>query len=177
MLPVAAEKPSRMSLSKTNNRLGMREVASRVGVSPITVSRALNDPDKVAPETRQKILEEIEREGFIPNQVASSMRGSGRIIGTMVPPLINSGIAEQVQGMSDELHDSGYQLLLIQGDFSTAAEEKAIRALLGWRPAGLILQAFVQGSLARRILVDSKIPVVEISEIRGKPPIDMAVGI
>ena len=154
------------SRSKANNasRLGMREIASRVGVSPITVSRALKDPGKVSPETRQKILDAIERAGFIPNQVASSMRGAGRIIGTMVPPLINSGIAEQVQGMSDEMHDSGYQLLLIQGDFNTAAEEKAIRALLGWRPAGLILQAFVQGSIARQILAASNIPVVEISE-------------
>src|SRR4051812_45316113 len=169
--------PPASTKAKKPGRLGMREIASRIGVSPITVSRALKNPGKVSPETRQKILEAIEREGFIPNQVASSMRRSGRIIGTMVPPLINSGIAEQVQGMSDEMHDSGYQLLLIQGDFNAAAEEKAIRALLGWRPAGLILQAFVQGSIARQILVASKIPVVEISEIRGKPPIDMAVGI
>ena len=158
-------------------RLGMREIASRAGVSPITVSRALKTPDKVSPETRQRILDVIERESFIPNQVASSMRGAGRIIGTMVPPLINSGIAEQVQGMSDECHESGYQLLLIQGDFSAEAEEKAVRALLGWRPAGLILQAFVQGDVTRQILVDSGMPVVEISEIRGKKPIDMAVGI
>ena len=158
-------------------RLGMREIASRVGVSPITVSRALKDPDKVSPETRDRILAAIAREGFIPNQLASSMRGAGRIIGTMVPPLINSGIAEQVQGMSDETHESGYQLLLIQGDFNPAAEEKAIRALLGWRPAGLILQAFVQGNVARQILGASSVPVVEISEIRGRKPIDMAVGI
>ena len=60
----------------------MREIASRVGVSPITVSRALKDPDKVSPETRERILAAIEREGFIPNQLASSMRGAGRIIGT-----------------------------------------------------------------------------------------------
>jgi LacI family gluconate utilization system Gnt-I transcriptional repressor len=95
----------------------------------------------------------------------------------MVPPLINSGIAEQVQGMSDEIHDSGYQLLLIQGDFNAAAEEKAVRALLGWRPAGLILQAFVQGNVTRQILSASSVAVVEISEIRGKKPIDMAVGV
>ncbi len=158
-------------------RLGMREIASRVGVSPITVSRALKDPDKVSPETRQRILAAIEQAGFIPNQVASSMRGTGRIIGTMVPPLINSGIAEQVQGMSDETHANGYQLLLIQGDFAAPAEEQAIRALLGWRPAGLILQAFVQSSVARQFLADSGVPVVEISEIRGKRPIDMAVGV
>src|SRR3954453_12544334 len=96
---------------KSKTRLGMREIASRVGVSPITVSRALKNPDKVSPETRQKILDAIEREGFIPNQVASSMRGAGRIIGTMVPPLINSGIAEQVQGGSEERQNSCYQLL------------------------------------------------------------------
>ena len=127
-----------------SSRLGMREIARLVGVSPITVSRALNDPDKVSPETRDRVLRAIERAGFIPNQLASSMRGPGRIIGTMVPPLINSGIAEQVQGMSDESLLSGYQLLLVQGDFTAAAEEKAVRSLLGWRPAGLILQAFVQ---------------------------------
>ena len=38
------------------SRLGMREIARLVGVSPITVSRALNDPDKVSPETRDKVL-------------------------------------------------------------------------------------------------------------------------
>jgi len=158
-------------------RLGMREIARRVGVSPITVSRALRDPGKVSPATRQKVLEAIEAEGFIPNRLASSMRGVGRIIGTVVPPLINSGIAEQVQGMADEVHESGYQLLLVQGEFVPEAEDAAIRALLGWRPAGLILQAFVQDETTRKLLADSPVPVVEISEIRGKQPIDMAVGV
>lgn len=158
-------------------RLGMREIARRAGVSPITVSRALRDPGKVSPATRQKVLEAIEAEGFIPNRLASSMRGVGRIIGTVVPPLINSGIAEQVQGMADEVHESGYQLLLVQGEFVPEAEDAAIRALLGWRPAGLILQAFVQDETTRRLLAESPVPVVEISEIRGKQPIDMAVGV
>jgi LacI family gluconate utilization system Gnt-I transcriptional repressor len=158
-------------------RLGMREIARSIGVAPITVSRALRYPGKVSPETRQRILEAIEREGFIPNQLAGSMRSAGRIIGTMVPPLINSGIAEQVQGMSDACLEGGYQLLLMQGDFAAKAEEKAIRALLGWKPAGWILQAFVQSEAARQLLMGSDSPVVEISEIRGKEPIDMAVGV
>ncbi|MBB5752186.1 substrate-binding domain-containing protein [Prosthecomicrobium pneumaticum] len=160
-----------------SGRLGMREIARRVGVAPMTVSRALNDPDRVSPETRRRILAAIEEAGFIPNQLASSMRGAGRIIGTMVPPLINSGIAEQVQGMSDASIANGYQLLLMQGDFTSAAEERAIRGMLGWRPSGMILQAFVQSPAARELLEASGLPVVEISEIRGKMPIDMAVGV
>ena len=158
-------------------KFGMREIARRAGVAPITVSRALADPDKVSPETRARIMEVVEREGFVPNQLASSMRSRRRIIGTMVPPLINSGIAEQVQGMSDACHDAGYQLLLIQGDFDARAEETAIRALLGWQPVGLILQAFVQSPAARRLLARGEPSVVEISEIRGRKPIDMAVGV
>jgi LacI family gluconate utilization system Gnt-I transcriptional repressor len=163
--------------AKPNRRLGMREIARSLGVAPITVSRALKHPDSVSPDTRRRILEAIEDAGFIPNQLASGMRGAGRIIGTVVPPLINSGIAEQVQGMSDECRERGYQLLLVQGEFSLEAEDEAIRALLGWRPAGLILQAFVQGGFARSMLADAGLPIVEISEIRGNEPIDMAVGV
>ena len=65
----------------------------------------------------------------------------------------------------------------MQGDFDPAAEEGAIRALLGWQPAGLILQAFVQSPVARQMLAESDAAVVEISEIRGREPIDMAVGV
>jgi LacI family transcriptional regulator, gluconate utilization system Gnt-I transcriptional repressor len=158
-------------------RLGMKEIARRAGVAPMTVSRVLTDPDKVLPETRARVMAVIEREGFIRNQLASSMRSSRRIVGTMVPPLINSGIAEQVQGMSDACHAAGYQLLLIQGDFDVEAEEEAIRALLGWQPAGLILQAFVQSPAARQLLVASGTAVVEISEVRGREPVDLAVGV
>ncbi len=163
--------------NRGTRRFGMREIAQQLGIAPITVSRALNNPDKVSPDTRQRVLDLMAREGFVPNLVAGSMRAPSRIIGTMVPPLINSGIAEQVQGMSDACQASGYQLLLIQGDFAAETEERAIRALLGWRPAGLILQAFVQSPAARALLQETGTAVVEISEIRGEQPIDMAVGV
>lgn len=158
-------------------RLGVREIAKLVGVAPMTVSRVLSNPDMVSPETRTKVLEAIDRAGFVPNRLASSMRGNGRMIGTVVPPLINSGIAEQVQGMSDECHESGYSMLLVQGEFTPEAEEKSIRTLIGWRPAGLILQSFVQSDAARTLLKNGAAPVVEISEIKGRTPIDMMVGV
>lgn len=158
-------------------RLGVREIAKRVGVAPMTVSRVLSNPDMVAPATRAKVLAAIDAAGFVPNRLASSMRRSGRMIGTVVPPLINSGIADQVQGMSDECQEGGYSMLLVQGEFTLEAEESSIRTLLGWRPAGMILQSFVQSDTARQLLISSEAPVVEISEIKGGTPIDMLVGV
>lgn len=158
-------------------RVGVRGIAKLAGVAPMTVSRVLSNPDMVSPTTRERVLKAIDDAGFVPSRIASSMKGSGRIIGTVVPPLINSGIAEQVQGMSDECHDNDYLLLLIQGEFTQNDEEQAVKALLGWRPAGMILQSFVQSEAARELLVASRAPVVEISEIKGRVPIDMLVGI
>jgi len=158
-------------------KIGVREIAKKIGVSPITVSRVLSKPEMVSAHTREKVLKAIEQTGFVPSQLASSMRGSGRMIGTVVPPLINSGIAEQVQGMSDECHAGGYSMLLVQGDFTPAAEERAIRTLIGWRPAGFVLQSFVQSKAARALLQHGAAPVVEISEIKGQQPIDAVVGI
>ncbi len=163
--------------SGPGRRLGVREIAERVGVAPMTVSRVLSNPEVVAESTRAKVLAAIAESGFIPNRLASSMRGPGRIIGSVVPPLINSGIAEQVQGMSDECQVYGYSMLLVQGDFSADGEERAVRTMLGWRPAGLVLQSFVQSEAARQLLVSNGIPVIEISEIKGRKPIDMVVGI
>ena len=174
-MPAGSDKSA--SEKKTVQKLGVREIAKRVGVAPMTVSRVLSNPEMVSPDTRAKVLAAIAEAGFVPNRLASSMRRSGRIIGSVVPPLINSGIAEQVQGMSDECQQRGYSMLLVQGEFAPEAEERSIRTLLGWRPAGLILQSFVQNDVARQLVLSTGVPVVEISEIKGRKPIDMAVGV
>lgn len=158
-------------------KLGVREIAKSAGVAPMTVSRVLSNPEMVKPETRARVQEAIDKAGFVPNRLASSIRGNGRIVGTVVPTLINSGIAEQVQGMSDECQSLGYSMMLVQGEFTADAEEAAIRTILGWRPAGLILQSFVQSPAARALLLSNKVPVVEISEVKGNAPLGAAVGI
>jgi LacI family gluconate utilization system Gnt-I transcriptional repressor len=174
---MAAKKDGGTGGRQKLERVGVRQIAKLVGVAPMTVSRVISNPEMVSPATRAKVLEAIEKAGFVPNRLASSMRGNGRMIGTVVPPLINSGIAEQVQGMSDECHEGGYSMLLVQGEFTPEAEENSVRTLLGWRPSGMILQSFVQTDAARALLKSSGIPVVEISEIKGRAPLDMVVGV
>src|SRR3954452_9661794 len=86
------------SPDKLSQKVGLKEIAQRSGVGVITVSRAINHPETVAEKTRRRINQAIDELGFIPNQVAGNLaRSQARIIGTVVPPLINSGIAEQVQ--------------------------------------------------------------------------------
>ena len=61
------------------------EVAKRAGVSTATVSRVLSRPDVVAPNTRRKVLQAVERLGFTPNAISKSLRTlrTGKLIVNM----------------------------------------------------------------------------------------------
>ena len=52
----------------------LQDVARRAGVSSATISRALNDPDKVAPDTRATIDQAILDLGYSPNFGARVLR-------------------------------------------------------------------------------------------------------
>ena len=58
---------------------GMKQIANIAGVSVTTVSRALNNPEMLKPETRRRIMQAIEDHGYIYNAAAGDLsRGRGR---------------------------------------------------------------------------------------------------
>ncbi len=155
----------------------IRQVAAAAGVAPMTVSRTLRQPDLVAEATRTRVLEVIRSTGFIRNAAAGSL-GAGRspIVTAIVGTIANSIIAETIQGLSDGLAGSGYQLLLGDCGFSPKQEEVLVRVTMGWRPAGLVLVRMTHSRATRALLKRSRTPTVEINEIDGRQ-IGMTVGL
>lgn len=69
----------------TARRPSIRHVAVLAGVSIQTVSRVLNEPDRVRPETRERVLTAIESVGYTPNATARSLRGGrSHVIGFLL---------------------------------------------------------------------------------------------
>ena len=61
---------------------GIKDVAAQSGVSIKTVSRVVNGEPSVHPETRSRVLEAIDRLGYVPNTAARSLKsGTGGAIG------------------------------------------------------------------------------------------------
>lgn len=76
-------------------------VAQVAGVSPATVSRAMNHPDLVSPATRKKIEKAIRKTGYIRNRAAQAMYGRrSATLGLVVPTVNYSIFAELVQSLS-----------------------------------------------------------------------------
>lgn len=154
----------------------MHDVARLAAVSPITVSRALSQPDKVSAETRRRVAEAIAQVGYVPNLTAGSLASNrSRIIAAIVPTIANSIFADTVQGLSDGLERQGYQLLLGQTGYSAATEDQLIRAFLGRRPDALVLTGIGRSADARTLLRNAGIPIVETWDL-SDDPIDMLVG-
>ncbi len=77
----------------------IEDVAREAGVSPITVSRALATPQKVKQETRERVLQAVEKTGYVVNSIASSLRsGRSSIVTVFVASLLNPHFASAVQG-------------------------------------------------------------------------------
>lgn len=159
-----------------SNKVRIEEVARLAGVSAITVSRALNTPDKVNEATRLAVLKVVEETGYIPNRLAGSLASNrSKTVGVIVPTVTNSIFADKIRGLGDVLSAAGYQILLGQSGYSIDAEAELVAALLAQSPSGLVLTGSTHSRRTHTMLERSGVPVVETWTC-AEGPIDMQVG-
>lgn len=93
------------------------DVAEKAGVSITTVSRMLNAPDKVNPETRERILAAIDALGFVPKAEARAraMRHTGRI-GVITPFFTALSFVQRLRGVAAMLSRHNYELVIYPVD-------------------------------------------------------------
>jgi LacI family gluconate utilization system Gnt-I transcriptional repressor len=154
----------------------MQDVARLAGVSAMTVSRALRSDASISESTRARILEVIERVGYIPDQTANMLasRRSGFVV-ALIPVLNNSNFADTVRGINDAIAGSGLQMILGATEYSPEREEELIATMLRRRPEGIILAGSKHTPRARRLLRNAGLPIVQIWDFPDDP-LDQVVG-
>jgi LacI family gluconate utilization system Gnt-I transcriptional repressor len=152
------------------------DVARVAGVSPITVSRALNQPQLVRPSTLAKVQAAIEETGYLKNMLAGALAMSrSKQVSVVMPNVANPIFADMVQAASDTLTAAGYQVLLGLSGYETWREELLVETILSRRPDGVILTGTVHTDNTRHSLQKAGIPVVETWDMTPAP-IDMVIG-
>lgn len=161
----------------------MSDVARAAGVSLVTVSRALNTPDKVAGDTLAAVRSVVARLGYVPNLTAGSLASSrSRIVAAIVPTVSNQVFSETIEALTRTLAEGGYQLLLGQSAYRGQDEEALVEVFLGRRVDGLVLTGCGQGAALRARLRRAGVPVVQTWDLREAEAgaraavLDMAVG-
>lgn len=139
----------------------LQDVADAAQVSTATISRALNDPAKVAKGTREKIERAIARLGYTPNfggRILASNRTN--TVGAIIPTLANAMFANGIQAFQEELGEAGVTLLIATNGYDPAREGEQIRALMARGADGLFLIGGERPAETRRFLALRNVPHV-----------------
>ncbi len=122
------------------SNITQEDIARRLKVSRITVSKALRGHDDISDAMRQKVLSMAQKLGYTPNLVASNLsRKKTNMIGVVIPDLENSFYAYLADTIIDALSEKGYTAVITVSREKEDIERENILTLLGLRVDGLLV--------------------------------------
>jgi len=137
----------------------IKEVARQAGVSVGTVSNVLNRPDMVAPARRQRVLDVIDKLGFVRNESARQLRaGRSRTIGMVVIDVANPFFTDVARGAESVTDDNNSMLMLCSSGEDQKREFRHLEMLEQLRVLGILITP-----------VDANDPLIDEIASRGTP--------
>lgn len=120
----------------------LKDVAQLAGVSLMTVSRALNNPDKLSDKTYQAVKQAIDKLGYVPNFAAQNIRGAaGKTIGVLSLGTATTPFSVDILlAIEKTVRKFGWHSYVINTFENDEAEmEQAVEQLISHRPNGIII--------------------------------------
>lgn len=117
----------------------IRDVAREAGVSIATVSRAVNGIPTVDPVLAQRVLDTVDRLGYVPNNVSRSLRLQRSTSWAVIVQGLNAFIASVVEAIEAAAERDGTSVYLGITDFDDQRERRYVQTSLSQQVGGLIV--------------------------------------
>jgi LacI family transcriptional regulator len=118
----------------------MREVAEEAGVSIKTVSRVVNKQGEITENTRQRVLDAIDKLGYRPSKVARALvTRRTDTIGLLIGDIANPYFSEVARGVLDAAQLDEYDVFVCNTDGVPAHEKRALNSLLDHNVDGAVI--------------------------------------
>jgi DNA-binding LacI/PurR family transcriptional regulator len=142
----------------------LKDIAQLIGVSVMTVSKALRDEPDVSAATKAKIKKLAADMGYVPDSSAQGLRTkTTKLFGLVIPATTNPIYARIVFAIEERAHELGYDLLITQTLNQPEREDACLRRLLSRRVDGLFIVPVYRFEAEARIyqeIVTRNIPTV-----------------
>ena len=158
-----------MGGSTVTRNIRLKDIASDLGVSVVTVSRALRDRPDIAEGTKARILERVRELNYRPNLTARSLvTGRSSLVGLVVPDLIHPFFGEIAKGLSAALREQGYYVIVASTESDAELEQDEIEHMLAHNLDCLVVASSQTDAQALRRIAESGVPLVLIDrKFRG----------
>jgi LacI family transcriptional regulator len=139
------------------------DVAKLAGVSPVTVSRVINDAPLVNSRTRARVEEAIRELGYVPNVAAASLRSKRtRSLALILPDVTNTFWTTVARGVEDTAQSHGYSVFLCNTDEDLAKQARYLEFVTSQRVDGVVIAPCDRNASNLARLRDRDIPTVII---------------
>lgn len=120
-------------------RVTIKDVAARARVSIATVSNVLSGNKPVNGELQKRVKKAARELSYQVDRAASQLRsGQAPVVGVLVPDLDDVFFTSLVSQLEVMAQKDGYDIIVASSRDDTKLEQSRLRALLAWRPSGLI---------------------------------------
>ncbi len=138
-------------------------------MSVATVSRTLNEAERVSPGVRERVVAAAESLSYRPNAVARSLRAQNtRTFGLVIPNIGNPFFTQVARTIEDAARERGYSLVFGNTDESPEKEAEYLDVLLEKQVDGLIVSPARAASPQLEEIVRDGVPVVFLDRfVRG----------
>ena len=129
-----------MPRNRRPSAVRMTDVAATAGVSLGTVSNSLNHPERVVPETRERVLRAVAELGFVPNQQARILTGArGTTIGLVIVDLTSPFFMELAHAVEQAASEAGHMFMLTTSENEPARESQRLQLMAAQRVVGALV--------------------------------------
>jgi DNA-binding LacI/PurR family transcriptional regulator len=152
-------KPARQS----TGRVTAKDIAAKLGISSMTVSRVMNKRTNVDEQTRARVLEAAKDLGYSPNRIAKSLvLRRTNTLGVVVPEITHSFFPEAIRGMEEVAYQAQYRLILMHSAENADREKDAILTLESERVDGILISMAqsVEDYELYRLVIQRGVPIV-----------------
>ena len=147
----------------------MQDIADMAGVSIATVSRVINQPEKVKNETRQRVEKILEQTNFVANAVARGLVvNSMKTIGVLTVDIRDLHFANIIYTIERQFTDFGYNVILSNTGGELGEKKRYLRVMLEKQVDGLILigSVFKEHTGNKHILeASTSVPVILVNSL------------
>jgi len=127
-------------MTSTPANVTIKDVASRSGVSSMTVSRVINGGERVSPDTRRRVEQAIAELGYVPSRLARGLiRQKTGTLALIVPDVANPFFTLIVRGAEDVARRAGYRMLLCDTRSDLTIEGEVIEEMIAHRVEGIAI--------------------------------------
>ena len=123
-----------------NQIITLSDIASKLSVSTVTVSKALRNHPDISKNMTQKVKNAAKKMGYIPNKAASMLSArKTNTIGLIVPKIAHSFFSSLIESIYNHARENNYEIILTSSQEDSELEKKNLLTMISMKVDGILI--------------------------------------